>query len=197
MAKGSSGLGRTDGVEAEGKRWVAASASTLFAAMLEVIMADGPKLTLRCLLLTVALVFLTFGLRSGLPVLASLVVGLLWLLAAVAQFDLKINFLNFVALPITIGIGVEYATNLWARYVDPSDSPRDAARILAETGSAVTVCSLTTIIGYGSLLLSQNRALQSFGKVACLGELTCLVAALCVVPAIARVLGRCTATSPR
>lgn len=190
-------LSRSLSVEAEGKRWVAASASTLFAAMLEVIMADGPKLTLRCLLLTVALVFLTFGLRSGLPVLASLVVGLLWLLAAVAQFDLKINFLNFVALPITIGIGVEYATNLWARYVDPSDSPRDAARILAETGSAVTVCSLTTIIGYGSLLLSQNRALQSFGKVACLGELTCLVAALCVVPAIARVLGRCTATSPR
>lgn len=190
-------LSRSLSVEAEGKRWVAASASTLFAAMLEVIMADGPKLTLRCLLLTVALVFLTFGLRSGFPVLASLVVGLLWLLAAVAQFDLKINFLNFVALPITIGIGVEYATNLWARYVDPSDSPRDAARILAETGSAVTVCSLTTIIGYGSLLLSQNRALQSFGKVACLGELTCLVAALCVVPAIARVLGRCTATSPR
>lgn len=190
-------LSRSLTVVAEGKRWVAASASTLFAAMLEVIMADGPKLTLRCLLLTLALVFVTFGLRGGLPVLLSLLVGLLWLLGAVAHCDLKINFLNFVALPITIGIGVEYATNLWARYVAPGESQKDSSQILAETGAAVSVCSLTTIIGYGSLLLSQNRALQSFGKVACLGEVTCLLAALLVVPAIARLSGRASSASAR
>ena len=96
------------------------------------------------------------------------------------------NFLNFVALPITIGIGVEYATNLWARCRAASVSRLTLPQILAETGSAVSLCSLTTIIGYSSLLLAQNRALQSFGKVACLGEVTCLVAALLIVPAVAR-----------
>lgn len=180
-------LSRSLTVSADGKQWVAASSSTLFAAMLEVIMADGPTLTLRCLVLTSLLVLLTFGLRGGIPVLASLCVGMMWLLFAVSRFDLKVNFLNFVALPITIGIGVEYATNLWARYVSAGDSPRSAAQLLAETGSAVCVCSLTTIIGYGSLLLAQNRALQSFGKVACLGEATCLLAALIVIPAIGQI----------
>ncbi len=183
-------LSRSLTVSAEGKTWVAASASTLFAAMLEVIMADGPVLMLRCLLLTALLVLMTFGLRGGLPVLASLGVGMLWLLFAVSYYALKVNFLNFVAIPITIGIGVEYATNLWARYVRATDLPQSAAQLLGDTGAAVCVCSLTTIIGYGSLLLAQNQALQSFGKVACLGEATCLLAALVVIPAIGQIQHR-------
>jgi len=177
-------LSRSLTVQTEGKRWVAASASTLFAAMLEVIIADGPKLTERCLLLTTLLAFVTFGLRACWPVLLSLGVGLLWLLGGVALLGLKVNFLNFVALPITIGIGVEYATNLWARCQVQPQLPQ----LLAETGAAVSLCSLTTIIGYSSLLLAGNRALQSFGKIACLGEVTCLFAALLVIPAVSRLL---------
>ena len=43
---------------------------------------------------------------------------------------------------------------------------------------------LTTIIGYGSLLFAQNRALFSFGAVAVLGEIACLATAIVVLPAI-------------
>ena len=49
----------------------------------------------------------------------------------------------------------------------------------------MALCSTTTIIGYSSLLLSSNRALQSFGKLADLGEVTCLLAALLALPALA------------
>lgn len=181
-------LSRSLAVTVGGTHYVAASPSTLFAAMLEVIMRDGPKITLRCLALVILLAVATFGLRGSWPVLLSLGVGLLWLLGAVAYFDLKVNFLNFVALPITMGIGVEYATNLWARCLFALRQPEGLTlpAILRETGAAVSLCSLTTVIGYGSLLLSQNRALQSFGKVACLGEVTCLLAALLVIPAVAK-----------
>ena len=51
------------------------------------------------------------------------------------------------------------------------------------TGGAVTLCSLTTIIGYSSLLLAQNRALFLFGVLAVLGEVACLSAAVVVLPA--------------
>ena len=51
------------------------------------------------------------------------------------------------------------------------------------------VCSLTTIIGYGSLLVSENLAIRGFGTAALIGEVTCLTAALVVVPAIVA-LGR-------
>jgi hypothetical protein len=101
-----------------------------------------------------------------------------------AAIGLKLNFLNFVALPVTLGIGVDYAVNVFARLVrEPAEN---RARALAETGSAVALCSSTTIIGYSSLLIASNGALRSFGKLADLGELGCLLAALLVVPMATR-----------
>src|SRR5262249_39292737 len=86
------------------------------------------------------------------------------------------------ALPITLGVGADYAANIWARMRAHRDEPIE--RVLADTGSAVALCSLTTIIGYSSLLMSHNRALRSFGVLADLGELTCLAAALVAMPAM-------------
>jgi uncharacterized protein len=43
---------------------------------------------------------------------------------------------------------------------------------------------LTTIIGYSSLLMAQNRGLMQFGEVAVLGEVCCITAALVAVPAL-------------
>jgi predicted RND superfamily exporter protein len=62
--------------------------------------------------------------------------------------------------------------------------PDEIEETLSGTGAAVALCSLTTIIGYSSLLASQNPALRSFGLVADLGEVTCLVAALTFLPAL-------------
>jgi predicted RND superfamily exporter protein len=46
------------------------------------------------------------------------------------------------------------------------------------------VCSLTTIIGYGSLLVSDNLAIRGFGTASLIGEITCVLTALVLVPAI-------------
>ena len=48
----------------------------------------------------------------------------------------------------------------------------------------MTLCSLTTIIGYSSLLLAKNHALFLFGAVAVIGEMCCLFAALLALPAV-------------
>ena len=55
--------------------------------------------------------------------------------------------------------------------------------VVQATGGAVALCSLTTILGYGSLLLAHNRALRSFGGMAILGEFATLLAALVMLPA--------------
>jgi predicted RND superfamily exporter protein len=61
---------------------------------------------------------------------------------------------------------------------------------LAEVGPAVVLCSWTTIIGYGSLVIASNRALRSFGWYALLGEVACLCTALLMVPALQLRLSR-------
>jgi predicted RND superfamily exporter protein len=91
----------------------------------------------------------------------------------------RLNFLNFVALPITFGIAVDYAANIYLRY----RADGDVVGAVVTTGSAVTLCSMTTIIGYGSLLAADTQALRSFGIAAVLGEIACLAAALFVLPA--------------
>ena len=45
---------------------------------------------------------------------------------------------------------------------------------------------MTTVIGYGSLLVARNQALFSFGVLAVVGELACLAAALFALPAVVR-----------
>ena len=179
-------------VEALGKTWYAASVATIFAGMLETIIADGPRVTIAALIGVTVLVLLSFG-RRGWPVLASLGIGILWLGGVLGAIKLKINFMNFVALPITLGVGADYAANLWARL--RNEGLDKLSMVIADTGSAVALCSLTTIIGYSSLLLSHNRALRSFGKLADIGEVTCLVAALIVLPALLRFMRRARSSS--
>jgi predicted RND superfamily exporter protein len=111
------------------------------------------------------------------------------MLALASLVGLKVNFLDFIALPITIGIGIDYSANLAARHLDEGGDPRN---LLSTIGGAVFLCSWTTIVGYGSLLLSENQGIRSFGAAAILGEFTCLAAALGAVPAL---LSRYTSSS--
>jgi predicted RND superfamily exporter protein len=175
-------------VDSMGKTWVAASTATIFAGMLETIIADGPRVTLAALIGVTTLVLLAFGLRGAVPVLIAIGVGVVWLGGIVGAIALKLNFMNFVALPITLGVGADYAANIWARM--RTEGPNRIKTVIAETGSAVALCSLTTMIGYSSLLLSRNRALRSFGLLADIGEIACLAAALLVLPALIRIFAR-------
>ena len=120
------------------------------------------------------------GKRSTLLVVGSLLLGVLWLAGLMMWTGIKINFANFIAFPITFGIGVDYAVNVANRWeLDGARSMEDAVRT---TGGAVVLCSATTIIGYSSLLLAQNRALFLFGLLAVLGEIACLSTAVVVMP---------------
>jgi hypothetical protein len=167
----------------DGSKLDAAGWTNVFADMMRWLAADGPRAALYALLGVALLVVVSFGRpRAILLVLGALVMGVIWMTGAAARLGIRFNFLNFVAVPVTLGIGVDYAVNVYARL---RREPREAwAKALAETGSAVALCSLTTIIGYSSLLKADNGALRSLGKVANLGELSCLVAALLVVPSV-------------
>jgi hypothetical protein len=170
----------------------AASSLLVFSDVLDAIEQDGPRATALSLAGVVLLVGVAFGLgrrsRRSLAdagwVLAALGVGVLWFGGLAGILDLKLNMLNFIALPITFGIGVDYATNIFQRR--RLDHPRSIADVIRTTGGAVTLCSLTTIIGYSSLLIARNQALFSFGVLAVMGEVACLAAALFAFPAILR-----------
>jgi len=120
--------------------------------------------------------------RRSIAVLVATAAGSLLMVAVCALLDLKVNFLDFVALPITLGIGIDYAINVAYRH-DHDEVP-DPIATLRTSGAAVFLCSITTIIGYGSLLVSDNLAIQGFGSASLIGEICCLLTALILVPAM-------------
>ena len=158
-------------------------ASFVFADVLDAVLTDGPRATLAALFGAILVVLLVVGRnRHGFVTIVCGLGGTMLMLGSAALLGLKINFLDFVALPITIGIGIEYAVNIATR--ERQEGPGRGRAALATTGSAVAVCSYTTIVGYGSLVLSQNLGIRSFGLAAMLGELTCLAVAVFLAPAL-------------
>jgi uncharacterized protein len=142
---------------------------------------DGPLATAAAFFGVVVVVLVLFRFSAITPlVLATLVASVLWLAAATLGLGMRINFANFIAFPITFGIGVDYVVNVLSRWREGGENPVENA--VRHAGSAVALCSLTTIIGYSSLLLAENRALFLFGVMAVVGELACLIGALVVAP---------------
>jgi predicted RND superfamily exporter protein len=118
--------------------------------------------------------------RATFYVLGSLLAGVSWMVGLMVVLRVKINFLNFVALPITFGIGVDYAVNIVQRYL--REGRGSALVATRETGGAVTLCSLTTMLGYLALVRSNNFGVRSLGLAAFLGEVCCLLAAMLLLP---------------
>ncbi len=143
---------------------------------------DGPKATAIAFASVILLVIFLFrNTKTILLCLTSLVLGVFWLGGLIFGFDLKVNFLNFIALPITFGIGVDYGVNIFQRY--RIEGRGSILNVIRNTGGALMLASLTTIIGYSSLMIASNQAFVSFGTLAVLGELTCTTAAVVALPA--------------
>jgi predicted RND superfamily exporter protein len=139
---------------------------------------------------TIILIILAFPyLWQRVLTLVSLLLGILWMAATMLAFGMKLNFLNFVAFPITCGNGVDYGVNVMRRMSDETSAASEdrhavVDRALRQTGAAVALCSLTTVIGYVSLQASSNLAIRSFGQAMAISEVTCLAAATLVLTAM-------------
>lgn len=163
--------------------------AVIFADMIYTIGQDAPRAITVSALGTILIILIAFrGNPLALGVFVPWLVGIACLIGFMYLKDIRLNFLNFVAIPITIGIGAEYAHNMMQRY--RFEGPERLGHVVVATGGALTLCSLTTSIGYFALLFSINRGIHSFGLSAAVGELTCLAATVLWLPALLAVLKR-------
>lgn len=168
--------------------------AVIYADMLSAVMQEGPRAALFAAVMTTVMVTLAFmrvrrGALAIVLVLGSLAAGLALMGAVLQLSEIRLNFLNFIAIPITIGIGVDYAINLVHRWRIEGQKGR-VPLIVRETGGAVVLCSLTTILGYLALMQSVNPAVRSFGMAAVIGEFTCLFEVMVVLPAVLMLIER-------
>ena len=158
---------------------------SIFVDIMNAVEIEGPRASFLSLGLVLLLLFLAFGPhRDFLLTTAALFIGVFGMFGLMTLFGVRLNFLNYIAIPITIGIGVDYPFNVVARLRQEREQGQDAWQGVLRTASAVALCSSTTIIGYAVLLISDTGAIRTFGEAAVLGELTAVSSALLVVPAL-------------
>lgn len=112
----------------------------------------------------------------------SLLVGLMFIL------DLNFNFLSIMVIPMIIGIGIDDGIHFANIFRNPGRP--NPTKHMFTIGRAVVLTSLTTIAGFGSIILSHYPGLQSMGIVAVLGIAGCLFGSIILMPAIFRIYAR-------
>ena len=116
--------------------------------------------------------------------LAPLTMGIVWMLGGMALLDIPMNFMNIFVTTMIIGIGVDYGIHMIHRYREcVGKSAETLNEGMVETGKAIMLAALSTIVGFGSLSRSSYPGLSSMGLVAILGAVSTCVVAITVLPA--------------
>jgi len=138
------------------------------------------------LVLVTILLWLDYrSLRATLLSMVPLLMGILWMLGAMSALNMSMNFMNIFVATMIIGIGVDYGVHMLHRYRELREaSEEDLISGMQETGKAIILAALSTIVGFGSLSLSHYPGLRSMGIVAIMGAIATAFVAITVLPAL-------------
>lgn len=134
------------------------------------------------LLITVLLVIWFQSFLRALFAIIPVFIGILSTLGIMSIIGMELHYLNIIALPMIVGIGVDSGIHLIQRYYENDE--RDLRSTIVGTGRAVVITSLTTIFGFGSLALANYQAIRDLGIVSIIGVGTTLIASLVLVPCL-------------
>lgn len=135
----------------------------------------------RNALLVICLLLIGYyrSLPSATLALLPKLVGVAWMLGAMALLGSSFNAANFLALPLTLGIGLIFGMES----LRICQTPGRPLLSRQSTGFAVVVSGLTTIVGFSTLMMANHRGVASFGEIMALGLGMNLLTSLVLLPA--------------
>ncbi|MBZ0160682.1 MAG: MMPL family transporter [bacterium] len=115
-----------------------------------------------------------------------LLIGAIWIAGLMELFHLKFNLANLIIIPLIVAPGVENGLLIIHRFREEGE----AAILPKSIGKGVVLSSLTTMIGFGSLLMAHHRGAYSIGLLVTLGVGAVLLVSVVVLPALLTVVAR-------
>ncbi len=135
------------------------------------------------------LIILTFrAMRPALLALIPLTLGSLWTLGFMGFFQVKFNVANLIVLPLIMAPAVESGIMIISRYQEERRRSQIPLPLPKSTGQAVVFSALSTIVGFGSLMISHHRGIFSIGLLLTCGVGSVLLASLTVLPSLLALL---------
>ncbi len=120
------------------------------------------------------------SIRDGILSLSTAIFGMVVLLAVMRLAHVKVNMINLIALPLLIGMTVDYGiflVSLARLGRESGNSPEHVRQHVASSAQAVVVCAGATLIGFGSLIWVSLPAIRSLGIVVAVGMMAALFSA--------------------
>ena len=159
-----------------------ASEGFIFVEMLALMKADAVRAVSLVGGVTIMLVLVFVRSISGaVIILVPTVAGLVITLASMTLFGLPLSIINMVILPSLIGISVDNGIHIYERYHESGES---VGAVMATTGRAASITTLTTMLGFGGLVTASMGGLRSMGALALIGFGTCLILTWTMLPAL-------------
>lgn len=118
-----------------------------------------------------------------LPLLA----GTLWTVGLMPALGIRFNLANSVFLPLIVGAGVEYGIIIVNRWREGRMPP---GHLPMSTAKGVICASLTTNIGFGTLMICRHQGIFSLGVLSFVGSMLVLLAAVILPPAVTAFMGQ-------
>ncbi len=110
-----------------------------------------------------------------------------------ALLGVQLNPANLIVLPLVLGIGVDDGVHV----IHDFRHQRGRYRMSSSTINGIVLTSLTSMIGFGSMLIAAHRGLYSLGLVLVVGVACCLFVSLVPLPAILTLIDRSRARRTR
>jgi len=156
---------------------------------------DLPRFMLAATAAVVALLLLCLrSLKYTLLSLIPLLFGGAVLLAVMAMTDERLNLANAMAVPLLLGIGVDYGIFLAVLAQKSEHANETRAQLVTRFKAsfhAIAHTAVTSFIGFGTLILTTTPAVQSLGRVVAIGVAACLAGAfLLLAPLLLILAGR-------
>jgi hopanoid biosynthesis associated RND transporter like protein HpnN len=130
------------------------------------------------------ILFLYFrSVRWTLLAMVPLLLGVLFMLYAMARHGVSFNLANFMGLPLLLGIGMDYGIHVLHR----AQEEKRVNMFDHSTGPATALSAMTTVAGFGTLALGGHQGVASLGFILAAGVVGIMLSALIVLPAVLRV----------
>jgi hypothetical protein len=129
---------------------------------------------------TVVLVVDYRSLRVTLLALLPVGLGMLHMFGLLGWLDIPLNPANMIVLPLILGIGIDDGVHVMHDFRSQTRS----FRLTSSTANSIVMTSLTSTVGFGSLMIASHRGLESLGRVLTIGVTFCLITSLMTLPAL-------------
>ena len=147
------------------------------------VLSDSRKALCWTALAILLLVFITFrNLRMTALVLMPIVFAIIVTFGILRIIGHSFSFMAITAIPLIIGIGIDNGIHLVRRYREREHG--NILEVAQASGAALIQSNLTTMVGFGALLVSSFQPLAEMGLVTTLGVALTLVGGLWLIPAV-------------